>query len=371
MVDAIQPVGKTRIPEDEDPVTESTLQPDLSHLIDIPGLTRFLDANVPMSSGPVEVQKHTAGFSNETFYVNRGEECWVLRRPPRGPLLPTAHDVAREYRFISALHGRARVPAPVALREDPSVIGAPFYLMTRCDGVVPRDAPPAAYNTPAGRARIAEELVDALVELHAVDWRAAGIAGKESGYLERQVRRWSGQWELTRPRTRELPGLDAITEWLREHLPESGPATVVHGDYKLDNVMFDAKEPRLIAIFDWEMATIGDPLADVGYLLNQWAPPRSVPGYEDRQSVIVRFNDAEGFPSVDELAAMYEAKSGRSISNLLFYRVLAAYKGIVILEGLYMHYIEGAAANPAAAEFEWRVPMMIEGTRALIAGEAS
>jgi aminoglycoside phosphotransferase (APT) family kinase protein len=365
-VDGAGRVVKTRLSVREVAVPETPVPADISHLIDVPALERFVNANVPGSAGPIEVRKHTAGFSNETFYVSRGEQQWVLRRPPRGPLLPTAHDVVREYRFLVALHRRARVPEPVAMCEDTSVIGAPFYLMQRVDGAVLRDSIPPALDTPAAHAAIAKEMVDALVELHAVDWRAAGLSGRDSGYLERQVSRWSGQWELTKPRTRELPGLDAITSWLREHMPESGAATVVHGDYKLDNVMFETSEPKLVAIFDWEMATIGDPLADLGYLINQWARPEPVPGYEAQASVFVRLIDREGFPNIEELSAMYEAKSGRSMRDLLFYRLLAAYKGIVILEGLYMHYIEGAAANPAAAEFEWRVPMLIETARRLI-----
>ncbi|MGH2631968.1 MAG: phosphotransferase family protein, partial [Tepidiformaceae bacterium] len=311
-------------------------QPDVSLLIDVAALERFVDEHVPGERAAISVEKHVAGYSNETFYVTRGRDRMVLRRPPRGPLLPTAHDVVREYRYLSALWGRARVPEPLAVCDDASVIGAPFYLMRRTEGFVPRFEIPAAYDTPAGYARFSEEMVDALVELHAVDWRNAGIPGREDGYLERQVKRWSGQWELTRPRTRELPGLDHITDWLRRNIPASPAATVVHGDYKPDNTMFEADRPRLVAIFDWEMATIGDPLADVGYLLNHWEPPPPGPGFEGHTSSVVRVTDRPGFPRADEVAGMYEAKSGRSLQHLLFYRVLAAYKGIVIQEGLYM-----------------------------------
>ncbi len=331
----------------------------ISHLIDLAALERFVNETIPGAPGPLTVEKHTAGFSNETFYVSRGAEQWVMRRPPAGPLLPTAHDVVREYRYLAALHGKARVPRPLAVCEDLSVIGAPFYLMERTRGVVIRTEIPAAYDDPAGRRRIAEEMVDALVELHGVDWRAAGLTGRDSGYVQRQVERWSSQWELTRPRTRDLAGLDAITAWVRGHMPTDVPHTVVHGDYKLDNVMFAAEAPRLIGIFDWEMATIGDPLADLGYLVNGWVADEPPPGFEHHPRVSAGLTEREGFPGVAELMARYEAKSGRSMHQLLFYRILARYKLIVILEGLYMHYLEGAAANPGAADFEWRVPMMV------------
>ncbi len=331
----------------------------LELLIDIAALERFVAENVPGSSGPFSVEKHVAGFSNETFYVTRGASRWVLRRPPRGPLLPTAHDVVREYRYLSALHGRARVPRPVAVCEDNSVIGAPFYLMERSEGVVIRTEMPAAYDTPAGRRRVSEEIIDALVELHDVDWRAAGLTGKGESYLPRQVERWSKQWELTQPRTRALAGLDAATEWLRSRTPEAGDVSVVHGDYKLDNVMFANGEPRLIAIFDWEMATIGDPLADLGWILSGWGDPGDPPGTRAMNEG-PRVTDLEGFPSVAEMAAMYEQKSGRSMKHFAFYHVLAVYKLAIILEGLYMHYIEKTASNPASAQFEWYVPVLVD-----------
>ncbi|MGE0599422.1 MAG: phosphotransferase family protein [Dehalococcoidia bacterium] len=331
----------------------------LAELIDVPALERFVHANVPGATAPLEVQKHVAGFSNETFYVTCGEQRWVLRRPPRGPLLPTAHDVVREYRYLSALHGKARVPRPVVSCEDTSVIGAPFYLMERAEGVVIRLEVPAAYNDPAGRRKVAEEIVTALVELHAVDWQAAGLTGKGDQYLPRQVERWSKQWELTQPRTRPLPGLDSATEWLKTRIPESGGVSVVHGDYKLDNVMYRSDRPELIAIFDWEMATIGDPLADLGWLLSTWGDPGDPPGTR-RRAEGPALTTAEGFPTVDEMAALYEQKSGKSMKNFAFYHVLAVYKLAIILEGLYMHYLEKTASNPASADFKWYVPVLVD-----------
>ena len=349
-------------------MTDSSLE----QLIDVASLQRFVDANVAGAAGAIEVQKHVAGFSNETFYVTRGSDQWVLRRSPRGPLLPTAHDVVREYRFIAALYGKARVPRPVVICENVAVIGAPFYLMERCQGEVIRLDVPAAYDNPAGRRAASEEMVQALVELHAVDWEAAGLSGKTEGYLSRQVGRWSKQWELTRPRTRELPGLDAATAWLRESMPESGPSTIVHGDYKLDNVMYATDQPKLLVIFDWEMATVGDPLADLGWLMSTWGDPGdpSPPSGSlwENQVTGVPVSAKEGFLSLDEVAALYEQKSGRSMQHVTFYHVLAVYKLAIILEGLYMHHLEATASNPESGRFEWQVPLLIARMQRLIAG---
>src|SRR5512139_1156312 len=284
----------------------------LEQLIDVAALERFVHANVPGTTGPIDVQKHIAGFSNETFYVTCGANRWVLRRPPRGPLLPTAHDVVREYRYLAALHGRARVPRPVALCEDNAVIGAPFYLMERSEGVVIRGEMPKAYDHPQGRRKVGEEIVDALVELHAVDWQATGLTGKGETYLPRQVERWSKQWELTQPRTRPLPGLDSATAWLKTRIPEAGGVSVVHGDYKLDNVMYKHDEPKLVAIFDWEMATIGDPLADLGWLLSTWGDPGEPVGTR-RRADGPPLTTLEGFPTQDEMSALYGEKSGMSM----------------------------------------------------------
>lgn len=348
-------------------------EPALKDLVDIDALERWVNENVPGGPGKLEVQKHVAGFSNETFYVSRGDEHWVMRRPPRGPLLPTAHDVLREYRFISAVHGKARVPRPIAACEDTDVIGAPFYLMERKDGHVIRSEVPEAYDTPAERRRISEEMVTALAEMHGVDWQAAGLKGKPEGFLHRQLKRWSGQWEQTQPRTRDLPGLDELTAWLEEHMPEEQPPTIVHGDYKIDNVMFAPDKPELIAIFDWEMATIGDPLADLGWLMSNWGDPGDPPPPPEFQQYTRQgppVTSMEGFLTQDEMAALYEEKTGRSMRNFAFYHVFAVYKLAIILEGLYMHYLEKTASNPDSARFEWQVPTLIDRANRIIASDA-
>lgn len=345
---------------------------ELTGLVDVPRLTAYLRAQVPGpdADAPLLVERHEAGYSNETFYLTRGGQRWVLRRPPRGELLPTAHDVLREYRVLSSLAGKGvRIPTPVAGCDDPSVIGAPFYVMERVDGEVIREEVPAAFDPPAERRRVGEELIDALVELHRVDWRTAEVQGlgRPGGYLERQIRRWSGQFDLTLPRTRPLPGLQEVTDWLKRNIPEDADIAVVHGDYKLDNVMFSSAAPaRLRAIFDWEMATIGDPLADVGWMLTYWGasglpPEREMPG----SNVVTAL---PGFHTREELVALYEERSGRSMGNVRFYYTLALWKLTAITEGLYLHYLEGTAANVRAAEFEWRVPDVVERMHRSIAG---
>jgi len=325
-------------------------------LVDEARLGAFLDS-VLGGTAQTTVEKHTAGFSNETFYVYRAGERYVLRRPPRGPLLPTAHDVAREYRFLNALHGTAaRVPRPVALCEDTGVIGAPFYVMERKDGLVIRGELPPQLSSLEDRRRIGFEMIDALAELHAVDWRASGLEGKTEGFLDRQLRRWSSQADLSVGKVRELPRLGEVTTWLHANKPAEADSTVVHGDFKLDNVMFAPESPaRLIAIFDWEMATIGDPLADLGWLMHTWGRPDVVVEGEE-----VPLTALEGFPTRDELAARYAAKTGRAMANFAFYHVMALWKLAIILEGLYVHYKTGTASNPGAADFEFRVPRLIE-----------
>lgn len=345
---------------------------DFAGLMDIPALTHYLAEHVAGDDAPLAVEKHAAGFSNETFFITRGSQRWVLRRPPRGVFLPTAHDVLREYRVMRALQDASvRVPRMVVACTDSSVIGAPFYLMERKDGNVIRLDIPAAYDNPAGRRRIAEEMIDALAELHAVDWQAAGLTGKPEGFLARQLKRWSSQWELTQPRTRPLPGLDALTDWLRSNMPEEQPPTIVHGDYKMDNVMFAPDEPKLIAIFDWEMATIGDPLADLGWLMSYWGEtgdPPPPPKWQTREGPPL--TTLEGFPTQDEMAALYEERTGRSMKAFAFYHVFAVYKLAIILEGLYMHYLEATASNPESARFEWQVPALVDRAHRIIARDA-
>ena len=262
---------------------------------------------------------------------------------------PSAHDVLREARVLRALHGHARVPRVLAVCEDPGAIGAPFYVMEHIDGTVITSAVPEALDPPAERRRVGEELIDALVEIHAVDWRAAGLEGfgKPTGYLERQLRRFTGLWEHNR--TRDLPAVERVGRWLADHLPASSDATVVHGDYRLGNLMYAARAPaRAVAVFDWEMSTIGDPLADLGYLCVFWVDHDDPPMGAFETHALTR---GEGFPVRAELIERYERASGRSMGDITFYRVLALWKLIVFMEGNYKRAIAGSTDDPYLRTF--------------------
>ncbi len=287
------------------------------------------------------------GHSNVTFSLSTGV---VLRRPPRGPLPPSAHDVIREARLLSALEPTpVRTPRVLAVCEDPEVIGAPFYVMEKLEGAVITTEMPPALDSRDERRRTADELIDALVELHSIEpGSTAGLEnfGKPTGYLERQLRRFTGLWEHNR--TRELPEVEQVGEWLAAHLPSSPPATVVHGDYRLGNTMFASEAPaRLVAIFDWEMATVGDPLADVGYMMIHWTQPGDDTGKFNLHSVTT----LPGFPTREELVERYERCSGRSVQALDWYVALALWKAVVFMEGNYKRALAGSTDDPYLKTF--------------------
>jgi aminoglycoside phosphotransferase (APT) family kinase protein len=304
-------------------------------------LARGLAAPAELSATPIG-----EGHSNVTFILSTGV---VVRRPPRGPLPPSAHDVLREARLLRALEPTpVRVPAVLAVCDDPQVIGAPFYVMERVDGDVITDSLPAELDNPDERARIADQLIDALVELHGVDWSSVGLEGfgRPTGYLQRQLRRFSGLWEHNK--TRELPEVEQLWEWLAANMPESPPATIVHGDYRLGNTMFNHAAPaRLVAIFDWEMATIGDPLADVGYTVMHWTQPDDPPAKFNLHNV----TRLEGFPTREQLIARYEQRSGRSMQALDWYVTLALWKAVVFMEGNYKRALAGSTDDPYLKTF--------------------
>jgi aminoglycoside phosphotransferase (APT) family kinase protein len=314
-------------------------------------LRGFLDEH-DLGAGEIKAQPVGDGHSNVTYLIEResGPKL-VLRRPPRPPLPPSAHDVLREARLLRALADTpARVPAVLAVCDDERLIGCPFYVMEYVQGEVIVWQAPAELDTPEQRKRIGEQLIDALVEIHAVDWRAAGLEGfgKPNGYLERQLRRFGGLWDINK--TREIPAVERVGGWLAEHTPESGPATIVHGDYRLGNTMFAARPPaRLVAVFDWEMATIGDPLADLGYMCMFWTEAYDPEG--GLREHLGRVTRAEGFSTRAELIARYEERSGRSMREMRWYTTLALWKSVVFMEGNYKRAIAGTTDDPYLKQF--------------------
>ena len=315
--------------------------------INVANVTRFFAERVPGGDVPLAFSLISGGRSNLTYLVRGGGREWVLRRPPLGHVLPTAHDMTREYRVLAALADtEVPVARPLALCEDAAVNDMPFYVMEYRPGIVLALAPPPGYaETPAARRAISLALVDTMVRLHAVDYRAVGLEGfgHPEGYLERQVRRWAQQWE--RSKTSALPEIDVLAERLRAALPTSPPATIVHGDFRLGNLALDPHDPgRVIAVFDWEMATLGDPLADLGYTLIYWADPDDA---LDAASIgsVSPFTAAPGYLRRAELVEEYARRSGRDVDHVDFYLVLAFTKLAVIAEGILKRFQLGQDAG--------------------------
>jgi aminoglycoside phosphotransferase (APT) family kinase protein len=335
--------------------------------IDTEGLRRFLHDRKLGEARDLKVENISFGHSNEVHLVHFDGNSWALRRPPRGPLLPTAHDVIREFRVIDALQNTpVQVPRVYAACDDSSYIGAPFFLMEYLrgkvirSGLVPASEPSFAVTATQRRA-ISERIVDLLIKLQAVDWRAVGLEGfgRPDGYIERQVRRWSDQLERTIPKTRPLPVMAKIQQWLLTHMPQAQSATIVHGDFKLDNVMWDptGKEPRPIALFDWEMSTLGDPLADLGWMVTYWSDPADD---EKRRAVVSSMDAGGGYYTREEMIELYERKSGRTMRDFPFYEIFSLFKLAIIGEGSYARYLGGQADDPVFATYDLRIPQMAE-----------
>jgi aminoglycoside phosphotransferase (APT) family kinase protein len=329
-------------------------------------LARFLDQH-GLGSGYVQAEAIGEGHSNVTYSLRREDGTHlVLRRPPRPPLPESAHDVIREARLLRALRpAGVRSPHILATCEDPALIGMPFYVMEHLDGNVLGTSIPSEFDAPAARATIAHDLVDALVELHGVDPEAAGLAsfGRPAGYLERQVRRFSSIWEAQH--TREVPEIPRVARWLQDNLPAAGDVSVVHGDYRLGNAMIERDRPRLQAILDWEMATLGDPLADVGYLCATWARPGDEENPMFALSTVTRL---EGFPTPEQLRQRYALRSGRNVDALKWYEVLALWKAAVFLESSYRRFREGTTDDPYFAALGEGVPRLALAAYRRIAG---
>lgn len=304
----------------------------VAEAVPVDALSAWVTANIPESRGPLTVSHLSGGSSNLTFRVQDDVNDWVLRRPPAGAFLATANDMGREFRVQTGLqYTDVPVPKTVAMCEDDSQIGVPFYLMNFVDGIVYSDTDQVAHLDEQQALAASNELIDVLARLHAVDFEAVGLGqlGKPAGFLERQINRWCTQWDKSKQR--ELPAVDEVAKRLKRSIPIHTDASIVHGDYSFNNTMWSRTDPsRMVAVLDWEMSTLGDPLTDLGMVSAYWGEAGEIM-WRSRSPQPHRLNP--GFPSGDHLLARYEETSGRSIRDIDVYRVLAVFKLSIITEG--------------------------------------
>jgi len=333
-------------------------------------LAAWLEGAAPELAGlPLTVEQFPRGHSNLTYLLRAGDRELVLRRPPFGARIASAHDMGREHAILSGLHPHLPVvPRPIAYCPDDSVIGAPFYLMERITGLIIRKRLPAELNAGDGLvARVSDALVRALVEVHAVDWCAAGLDSlyKGEGYVVRQIEGWTRRYQAAQ--TDDLPEVDAVARWLADHLPPESAPTLIHNDFKHDNLVLDPDDPgRVIGILDWEMATVGDPLMDLGTTLGYWieaTDPAHIQAFAFCPS------NVPGAPTRAELVAAYEAASGRAVDHPVFYFVYGLFKLAVVAQQIYRRYTLGHTRDPRFATFIFGVKLLAElATRAIERG---
>jgi len=312
------------------------------------------------------VAQFPGGHSNLTYLVTFGDTDIVVRRPPFGPVAPTAHDMAREFRWLSAMYTVFPLaPRPYLLCEDASVIGCVFYAMERRRGLVVRTDEPPALAHPEARRRLSGALVDTLADLHAIDVVAGGLSGlgKPAGFVARQVKGWSDRWH--RSQTTTMAEMDALATWLDAHLPpDPAHPSVVHGDFKLDNVMLRPDDVgRIVAVFDWEMSALGDPLVDLGIVLAYWSPT-APPSQRDALTTVI---DRPGYFTKEEIVERYASRSGRDVSNVRYYEIFAVFKIAVVIQQIYYRFIKGQTSDARFASFGARVEFLARHAAGLAA----
>jgi aminoglycoside phosphotransferase (APT) family kinase protein len=328
-----------------------------SENLDWQRLADYLRDALHLGDAEMQVEQFPGGHSNLTYLLRFGENEMVLRRPPFGPVPPRAHDMARESRVLAAVHPHFPLaPKPYLLCEDTSVIGAVFYVMERRRGITIRTEEPAPIAGDVElRRRISGSVIDTLADLHAIDVVANGLdsLGKPAGFMARQIRGWTERWHGSK--TSEIPDMESLAVWLEAHTPaDAARPSLVHGDYKLDNVMLDAARPdRLVGVFDWEMSAVGDPLVDVGILLAYWVHVTSV-----NDAAVGTVTTREGWFGRDEILERYASRSQRSLDAIALYEVFAVFKLAVVIQQIYARYVRGQTDDPRFAPLGERVTQL-------------
>lgn len=344
-------------------VTNDSMAVRAGEELDLEALTAYLRDKLALArQAKLEIEQFPGGHSNLTYLIRCENQEYVLRRPPVGPVAPTAHDMPREFKLLAVIHPHFPLaPKPILLCEDANIIGVPFYLMERRRGLIVRSRIPEEIGESLVlRRRLSEAVVDTLVALHAIDIYSAGIVniGKPEGFVERQVRGWAGRWE--RSTTGELAEMDGLISWLRYRIPpDSGPnaqrPTLVHNDFKLDNLMLDHQEPwKIVAVLDWEMCTVGDPLIDLGLAISYW----TMLGGE-RQSSLRAVTNGPGWMTREEIIERYQTKTGRDLSQIVFYETFARFKVAVVIQQIYYRYVQGQTQDQRFQNFDGLVRELV------------
>ena len=322
-------------------------------------LADFLKGKLKGSDNSLSVRQFPGGKANLTYLLDYGSHEYVLRRPPLGPVAPSAHDMAREYRVLSVLHQSFHMaPKAYLFSDDESIVGAPFFIMNRHSGIVVRTNMPSEFADQPDAGRLMSiALADALAEFHKVNFESLGLQslGKPDGFINRQIEGWFTRWEAAKHK--DIPEMDEIYNWLSNHKPQTSESALVHNDYKLDNIMLAADNPgKIEAIFDWDMCTLGDPLIDLGSLLCYWIDPEDPPFF--KQSAMMPMDDS--FLTRSELVKQYAETSGRDVSEISFYHVLGLFRLVGIAAQIYIRYLKGQTQDKRFAMFGDMIPAIAQ-----------
>jgi len=349
-------------------MNEDTIPVRTDEHFDEKRLAEYLRGKLPGTENALTVRQFDGGAANLTYLLDYDTHQYVLRRPPMGPVAPTSHDMGREYKVLSVLH-QAYPYAPQAYLycDDTAVIGAPFFVMERYQGIVVHTHIPEAYeNIPDAPQQMSRALVDALVDFHAVDYEAMGLGdlGKPDGFIRRQIEGWYRRWEAAK--AEEVPEMEVLYAWLKENQPLSQWNTLVHNDFKLNNTMLDSSNPgRVVAVFDWDMCTLGDPLSDLGALLTYWTEPNDFPSMQAVAASFMPVGDNR-FLTRAELVERYVERSGRDVTHIKFYHLLGIFRVTVIVAQIYIRFHRGQTQDQRFASFGLLTKNLAQAANAMI-----